>query len=256
MPYATGPGDIRIYYETEGGGPPLVLHHIFTGDLRDFHKSRMVDALGDQFLLILMDARGHGRSDAPHDPSAYTLPIRASDVVSVLDDLGIDRAHFLGYSLGGGVGWAIAKYIPERFMSLIIGGAHPYPADPDGYTHEISLLEQGMEAYVSAWESAGLVFTTESRRQMLACDPLALRALRLARLEDASLDDVLPDITLPCLLYAGDRDEPEHTLEQRAAGMMRNATFVSLPGMDHLDVYHQAEVVAPYVVTFLQKVTV
>lgn len=45
MPYATGPHNVRIYYETVGSGPPLVLHHIFTGDLRDFYKSRLVDAL-------------------------------------------------------------------------------------------------------------------------------------------------------------------------------------------------------------------
>lgn len=200
-----------------------------------------------------MDARGHGRSDAPHDAAAYALPIRASDVVSVLDALGIDRTHFLGYSLGGGAGWAIAKYAPERFTSLIIGGAHPFPTDPDGYKHEISLLEQGIEAYVSAWESAGFVFSPESRKQMLACDPLALRALRLARLEDAPLDDALPDITLPCLLYAGDHDEPEHSLEQQAAAVMQNATFVSLPGMDHLDVYHRGEAVAPLVVAFVDR---
>jgi pimeloyl-ACP methyl ester carboxylesterase len=111
-----------------------------------------------------------------------------------------------------------------------------------------------MEAYVGAWESAGMVFTPEERQHMIACDPLALRALRLARRDEAPLDDILPAVALPCLLYAGDNDQPEHELEQRAARTMPNATFVSLPGMDHLDVYHQDDVVAPHVAAFLQEI--
>lgn len=74
MPYATGSDGVRIYYETVGSGPPLVLHHIFTGNLRDFNTYGTVDALRDRFTLLLMDARGHGRSDTPHDPASYALP--------------------------------------------------------------------------------------------------------------------------------------------------------------------------------------
>jgi pimeloyl-ACP methyl ester carboxylesterase len=254
VPYATNDG-CRIHYEVEGSGPPLVLLHVFTRDLRDLRATGLVDALRDRFQLILMDARGHGRSGAPHNPTAYARPTLARDVVSVLDALAIERAHFLGYSMGGGIGFGIAKHTPGRFASLIIGGAHPYRGDPAQYTREASLLEQGIEAYVGAWESAGIVFTPDERRTMLACDPLALRAMRLARRDDAPLDDALPDIALPCLLYAGDNDEPEHELAQRAAQTMSNATFVSLPGMDHMDVYHQGDIIAPHVVAFLQEIS-
>ena len=48
----------------------------------------------------------------------------------MLDELGVDKAHYFGYSLGGELGWALAKYVPDRFSSLIIGGASPEDFDP------------------------------------------------------------------------------------------------------------------------------
>jgi pimeloyl-ACP methyl ester carboxylesterase len=91
MPDATNDG-VRIHYEREGNGPPLVLQHGFTGSLEGWRDSGYVDALKSAYELILIDARGHGRSDKPHDPAAYTLDKRAADVLAVLDDAGIERA--------------------------------------------------------------------------------------------------------------------------------------------------------------------
>jgi len=61
--------------------------------------------LKDDYQLILIDARGHGASDKPHDPEAYRTETMVADVVSVLNDLNIEKAHFLGYSMGGQIGW-------------------------------------------------------------------------------------------------------------------------------------------------------
>src|SRR3954447_26749762 len=70
MPYASNDG-VRIYYEREGSGPPLVLHHGFTRSLEGWRDNGYADVLNTEYELILMDARGHGRSDKPHDPAAY-----------------------------------------------------------------------------------------------------------------------------------------------------------------------------------------
>ena len=92
MPYASNEG-VRIHYEVEGSGPPLFLHVGFLGTLEDWRRedTRYVEALRDAYRLVLLDPRGQGRSDAPHDPSAYTLDQRVGDVLAVLDAEGIER---------------------------------------------------------------------------------------------------------------------------------------------------------------------
>ena len=107
MPYATNQG-VRIYYHVEGDGPPLVLLHGMTSNSAHmWGETGYIDALKPDHRLILIDARGHGASDKPHDRSAYTWPIPVQDVVAVLDHLAIDQAHVMGYSSGGGSasGW-------------------------------------------------------------------------------------------------------------------------------------------------------
>ena len=70
MPYVSNQG-VRIYYEIEGSGPPIVLAHGISGSLEDWREVGWVESLRDRYRLILVDARGHGRSDKPHDPGAY-----------------------------------------------------------------------------------------------------------------------------------------------------------------------------------------
>ncbi len=124
MPYATN-GGVRIWYEREGSGPPILLHHGFTASLEDWRDDGYVEMMKDDYELILMDPRGHGGSDKPHDPSAYARVTQVADVTAVLDDAGIEQAVYWGYSMGGRVGYGVAQYAPERFRALIIGGAQP-----------------------------------------------------------------------------------------------------------------------------------
>ena len=128
MPYADN-GSVRIYYQVEGEGPALVLQHGFTESVVDWSEAGYVEALRPDYRLILIDARGHGASDKPHDPDAYVLNRRVADVVAVLDALDIAKALFWGYSMGGWIGFGIAKYAKERVRALVIGGQHPLSGD-------------------------------------------------------------------------------------------------------------------------------
>ena len=125
MPYAHN-GGVRIHYEAEGKGPALVLQHGFTESVVDWYETGYVEALKPDYRLILIDARGHGDSDKPHDPDAYVLNRRVADIVAVLDALGIAKVLYWGYSMGGWIGFGLAKYAKERVRALVIGGQHPY----------------------------------------------------------------------------------------------------------------------------------
>ncbi len=89
MPYTNSQG-VRIHYEVEGRGPSLVLMHGFSSNLKTWRFYGYVKDLKGDYRLILLDARGHGDSDKPHDPKAYGPEMRTDDVVAVLNDLGVE----------------------------------------------------------------------------------------------------------------------------------------------------------------------
>ena len=119
MPYVSNQG-VRIHYQVEGDGPPLVLQHGITWNLRFWYYRGYVDALKGDYRLILIDARGHGASDKPHDPTAYNREAKVSDICAVLDALDIARSHFWGYSMGCSIGMALGLLRPDRFHSLTL----------------------------------------------------------------------------------------------------------------------------------------
>src|SRR5262245_3195113 len=203
MPYAHSQG-IRIHYQVDGEGPPLVLQHGFTLSLQSWHREGYVEALRHKYQLILVDARGHGASDKPHDPAAYALSLRVSDIVAVLDALHLSTAHFWGYSMGGWIGFGMAKYAPERLHALIIGGADPYERRLPASSR---LVGSDRDAFLTSLfgrlDVNTAAFPPARREELFAND---FRALAAAQQDRPSLEEMLPTMTMPCLLYASDAD--------------------------------------------------
>ena len=254
MPYADSNG-VTIHYHVEGDGPPLVLQHGFSGSLHEWHEGGYVEPLGRDYRLILTDTRGHGRSGKPHEPSDYHMSLKVADVVAVLNALGIDRANYMGYSLGGRTGFGVAKYAPERFHSIIIGGMHPYGNKIPGLEVEsrIGLLKKGMEAYVADAEAQRGPMAPEGRQRMLDSDAQALIASSIELGDFTGIDEVLPTMTMPCLLYVGEADGLFHGAKE-GVQHMPNVTFASFPGLDHGQAYRRSDLVLPHVQKFLRSV--
>jgi pimeloyl-ACP methyl ester carboxylesterase len=257
VPYCVSRG-ARIHYRVEGhpDGPPLVLQHGFSMSLRDWYEQGYVAALGGAYRLILVDARGHGASDKPHDPDAYRARLRVADVLAVLDDLGIERAHFFGYSMGARIGFALATHAPGRFRSLIFGGGDPAdqnPAEPDAAAH---LLARGAGAWTAAMEPVfGARMTPVLRARQMGNDARALLARTTsADAERPGYEETLPRVTVPCLFIAGDADQPRHDRSKAVSARVPRASFVSVPGLDHIEGVYRVDLVAPYVLAFLASV--
>jgi len=201
MPYISRQG-IRIHYQLEGQGPTLVLQHGWSGSLEQWRDFGYVDELKNDNRLILIDARGRGDSDVPQDVAAYDTQRMAEDVVAVLDELRVDRAHFLGYSMGGWIGFHLADHAPQRFCSLILGGAHPYP---ESLASLRELAGKGTKAILDLWEKSSAPLSPQSRRRLLQHD---LHPLLASCANDRpDMRAVLPVMTMPCLVYAGEADE-------------------------------------------------
>lgn len=250
MPFADNRG-IRIHYALEGSGAPLVLQHGFSLSHEQWYYDGFVEPLKADYRLIIVDARGHGLSDKPHDASSYSVRLMASDVTAVLDDLGIDKAHFCGYSMGGRIGFAIGAHYPDRALSLILGGCAPHPSDLVAVKEEIPILRRGMDAYLANMEEAVETQLPEwFRRLVVSNDRDALIACNEAVIVQAGQLDLLSRMTMPCLVLAGDRDSM-HDQALAATEMMPNAEFVSIKGHGHII---PTEVWLPVVQEFLQKV--
>jgi pimeloyl-ACP methyl ester carboxylesterase len=248
MSYAHHQG-LGIHCQVDGEGPPLVLQHGFTSSLKGWYVNGYVEALRHDYQPILVDARGHGASDKPHDPAAYTLPLRAGDVVAVLDALDLRTASFWGYSMGGRIGFGLAKYAPERLTALIVGGMHPYERRlPASSRLDGTERDTFVAALYGRLGGNPATLPPERREELLANDFQALAALQR---DEPSVEEILPTMTMPCLLCASDAD-PYYAGAHTCAQTIPNAPFFALQGLDHGAGFREAGLVLPQVTRFLQ----
>lgn len=241
MPFAKS-GEASIYYEVEGSGPPLVLAHLYPRELNSWRNAGYVDALKNDFRLILIDSRGLGKSEKDYDPAHYEASYRAADVVAVLDDLGIEKTHYWGYSLGGRAGWCMAKYAPQRLNSLILGGVEP---SPDNTGMRDNLLARLKEAIASG----------QAAEQYPGNDPRALAACLGGLITDPPFEDVMSKTQIPCLLYAGTADRFYAGSKKAAQEVIPGARFFEIPELDHTQGFERSDLVLPHVREFLSQPT-
>jgi pimeloyl-ACP methyl ester carboxylesterase len=113
---------VRIRYVDRGKGEPVVLLHGNGGSLQAWIDSGIVAALERDYRVIAFDARGHAKSGKPHEAAAYGQQM-GLDAVRLLDHLGLERAHFVGYSMGASILGKLVTTHPQRFITLTMGGS-------------------------------------------------------------------------------------------------------------------------------------
>jgi pimeloyl-ACP methyl ester carboxylesterase len=259
LPFVSNQG-VKIYYEVEGQGSPIVLGHGATGNMGFWRGYGYVDQLVDKYIVILFDARGHGQSDKPHEVEAYNYRLMVRDVISVMDALDIARTHYWGYSMGGYIGFGLAKHYPERLISLIAGGSAPFEP-PDESDEPSPILEifrrgvvDGVDSLVEGMRAWAGTITPQYEARLRSLDLEAM----VAYLENApnrpGFGDDLPHMKMPCLVYAGDADEDAYEYGRKAAQQRPNVRFYSLSCLNHVGASAAAEQIVPPVLSFLADV--
>ena len=254
---------VRIHYEVEGSGPPITLMHGMGDSIDNWVRNGYVDALRDGLLLILIDSRGFGESDKPYDPESYTRAAKVSDVVAVLDDLGIERAHYWGYSMGASNGWAMGMLRPDRLRSLVLGG---YPALPSPtsernrvkWESRAKLMRLGMDVYIAAMEMDRGPMPEDNKRRLMANDGQAYAAQQIANIDWGTPESDVRAMTVPALVYSGTEDNypllGNHEMAKSSALVAPNATFLPLSGYDHGRAFQDSATVIPHVRAFLASI--
>jgi pimeloyl-ACP methyl ester carboxylesterase len=240
---ATNPKDgVRIAYRTFGSGPAVVLVHGTALSQAIWRGFGYVQALSTDHTVITLDLRGHGRSDKPHDPPSYRI-----DVLAVLDRLQIEQAHYLGYSLGARVGFALGDTHPERISSLIsVAGA---PGNQPGAFDRVffdgcilALEDGGMAGFLDAWQDSSGPLDKPTVGAFAANDAEALAAYMRESENDTGVPtDRLAGFVPPVLLLVGSEDGERLTAARQVQAVLPTAKLQVIDGATHGDVLRRPE---------------
>jgi pimeloyl-ACP methyl ester carboxylesterase len=209
---------VRIRYTVTGSGEAVVLIHGWAASGEMWGP--LAADLSKSYRVIVPDCRGHGSSGKPHEPSQYGVEM-VNDVVRLLDDLGIARAHIVGYSMGGGIALKMLADHPERFLTAVVGGSQGFRRGAkDDWSDErlIKDLESGMslsDAMIANapanWPKPSAEQREMMRQMDAGQDPKALAAQRRGNtgleIDYASLAAV----QVPVLVVCGSLDNPDRT---------------------------------------------
>ena len=252
MPAFTRNG-VRLWYEREGSGFPLVLHTGGAGSGSMWRDGGYVERLAE-FQLLLLDHRGRGSSDRPATVAAHRIEEYVADVTTLVDAVGVPRYGFVGYSFGGAVGLRLAARDP-RLAGLVALGAvyEPPDAQPEGSIYEQG-SQQGMAAVVEAVErSESIELESGLRRQFLDTDPEQFRLTLAALAGQPDPWDELGDVRVPVLLVAGTDEDPDGMQDVMAATLPRGSS-VHLAGSGHVGAFLRAGDVVAAALPLLRSV--
>ena len=244
---------VRVHYVVEGKGEPVVLIHGFAVDIAsNWAEPGIIKGLADRYQVIAIDNRGHGRSDKPHDPQQYGVNM-VSDVTRLLDHLNIQKAHIVGYSMGGNIAGVFLTDHPERVRTAILGatpwvGADGLPARVVWANQLAESLEQGRgigphiirltprdERPPSAEQVEAI-----SNMVLLRNDALALAAVMRGNARLFASEAKLRANQLPVLAIVGERD-PVKTEVDNLVGALGNVKLVVIPGANHMSAFGRPE---------------
>jgi pimeloyl-ACP methyl ester carboxylesterase len=131
VPFVERPGGASLYYESHGGGSPILLLEGMGGDIPGWRRN--IPTLAARHRVVAYDHRGNGRSPMPDE--AVTMTPFVDDAIAMLDSIGADSAHLYGQSFGGMVAMEAALSHPDRVRSLVLACTN---AGPRRATHAAS----------------------------------------------------------------------------------------------------------------------
>ncbi len=255
MPFVNNNG-IKIHFTVEGKGTPIVLIHGGFGSHQEWHVGNYINSLKNDNKLVLVDLRGHGQSDKPHEVKDYTTLSFCSDIIAVMDELEIEKAHCWGYSLGGYIAFGLSKYFPNRFLSFIVGGMYPQGFSGKALKvqdHIRENLKNNAEGLIALSKERGDVITPEFEKQIRSMDFKAINAWGNSEDLFTKIDEHLPELDIPFLFYAGEKDEFEpYPFLKDISVKMKDAKAIMFQERGH-EVHFIEGMVLPYVLEFLEE---
>lgn len=249
---------IEMNYHTAGSGEAVVLIHGHPFDYTMWQPQ--IDAFAKTYRVIAPDLRGYGKSSLPAG-SPTRFEDYATDVLLLLDKLGVESFHLGGLSMGGQIVMELYRQAPQRIKSLILADTFASPDTPEvkqgRYDAATRLEKEGMAPYAEEviykmMKPDHVASMPEAARfvvdMMKATNPAAAATALRARAERIDyLKEVLPQVNVPALIIVGRQDEftPVAKAEEMAAKLKKHQLVViedagHMPNLEHTDEFNAA----------------
>jgi len=255
MPYLDRDG-VKIYFEVHmGNGPPLLLSHGYSSTSEMW--AEQISALSKQFKLIIWDMRGHGRSDYPSDPSAYSEVHTIKDMEAILNETcgSSGRAVVGGLSLGGYMSLAFYRVYSKRVLALLIIDTGP------GFKKDSAREQWNKTAFATSkkFETEGLSVLQDMSRERSSVSHrdakgLALAAKGMLAQQNSDVFYSLPDIKVPSLVVVGADDTPFLAASEYMAKKIPGAKKIVVPKAGHAVNIDNPEGFLEAVTPFLEEI--
>jgi len=259
----------KIYVETGGSGEAVVLIHGFGGSTYSWRE--VMPELAKQHRVVALDLFGFGFTERPKRLRRYSREGQISLILGVLDELGIDRAHLVGHSYGGGIATALALRHPDRVRSLVL-------VDSTNPNYARARRKNFAELQPLTWAFVrGLALRPDTVRKALErswyddsliTDEMVDAYLKRLEIEGAarayrgltvpfnSPEEAealyVHDLQVPALVIWGEDDELIKVEEGRvAAGEIKGARFVALEDCGHNPMEEKPEAFLANLLPFL-----
>lgn len=252
--------NINLYYEVNGKGQPLLFIHGLGSSTRDWELQ--VQKFSKTHQVITFDLRGHGQSDKPAGP--YSMSMFASDTKGLLKSLGIESAHVVGLSLGGGIAFQLAIDSPKLVKTMVIVNSAP------------ELVVRTFKDKLGVWQRFIIVRLLGMRRMGEVLSKRLFPKVEHASLQTTfverwaendsqayqeamramigwSVTDKLGSIKCPTLVITADQDYTPVSLKEEYTKLMPNAQLVVIPDAHHATPVEQPETFNAALMDFLAK---
>jgi pimeloyl-ACP methyl ester carboxylesterase len=228
---------VKIYYEDHGHGPPILLSHGYSATCRMWNGQ--ISALVARHRVIVWDMRGHGESDGPDDPAAYSEALTVEDMAALLRRCRIERAVIGGLSLGGYMSLAFHLAHPEMVGALMLFDTGPGFRNPEARRAWNERARQRADDL----DARGFAALGESDEVRMSKHRSAHGLAGAARGMLAQADDRiiagLDKITVPTLVVVGAEDTHFLAAADYMARKIPGAVRVTIPKAGHASNLHQ-----------------
>lgn len=238
MPHIDRDGT-KIYYEDHGSGPAVLLSHGYSATSKMW--AGQAEAFKDRYRVISWDMRGHGDTDSPEDPAAYSEAHTIEDMAAILDACGVEEGVIGGLSLGGYMSLAFHLKYPQRVRALMLFDTGPGYRNPEARAK----WNESAEKSALAFEDIGLDALTKMGGDEMRKDwhrsPKGLAGAARGMLSqfDSRIMESLPTIDKPTLVLVGEKDRAFIAPTDYMVKKIPNANHVVIMDAGHASNLHQ-----------------